>query len=422
MNSTAVQLNTPQGMRAALDRAEAEERKTLGLLKSEVTTCFSSLDLASLSAGRFLSTRPQPVEWILEDSLPLGRVGLLVADGGTGKGFFALQLGVSVATGVPFLDGLYEVGTRGKVLMVFGEDDEQTVHHRLYGIAQGLVDPSHRKAFDEAITRNLYVLSVCGQDARLTQAVGGNIQAVRAYDDLLTFAKGIEDLRLIVIDPISRFFAGDENSAQDGTYFFSLLENLSKETGATVLASHHTNKSSGAGKESIHQHAGRGTSAFADAVRWQMNFARVSGAEWQSLGIDPNEVHRYLVGRVVKKNMGPPEDFFHLKRGEHGVLRLAHLKPGRYAEGDAVLAAAIEQIRQDAEQRKRYTVVGFSRAFSNTWKGFGRRRLETILKEAIERGTLILEAGQGKTRDENQYLVVGETSQHPAAQKAGGTF
>ena len=318
MTSTAAMLNSPAAMRAALDAKAEEECRVLGI-KPEASTCFSALDLASLSAGRFLAARPEPIAWILNDSLPLGRVGLLVADGGTGKGFFALQLGVSVATKVPFLDGFYEVGVHGKVLMVFGEDDEQTIHHRLYGIAQGLVDPFDRKTFDEAIARNLFIVSVCGQDARLTQSIGGNIQCMRAYDDLLGFAKSIDNLRLIVIDPISRFFSGDENAAPDGTYFFNLLENLAKETGATVLASHHTNKASGSGKESIHQHAGRGTTAFTDAVRWQLNMSRINESEWQSLGINEDEVHRYIIARVVKKNLGPPEDFFHLKRGDHGV-------------------------------------------------------------------------------------------------------
>src|SRR5208282_3408038 len=275
---------------------------------SESSSCFANLDLGTLSAGRFFRTKPDPIKWLLVGSISLGKVGLVVADGGTGKGFFLLQFGVSIATKRPFLDRLYELGEPGKALLIFGEDDDLTLHHRVQGVAQSLVEFSDQKIFLEAVERNLFIMSVCGADARLVENADGNLRETQAYPDLLNLVRSIEGLRLIVLDPLSRFFGGDENSASDATFFFSLIERLAIETGATVLVSHHSNKSSGTGKESLIQHAGRGSTAFTDAVRWQMNLARVNESEWQRLGINEEEVKRYLVGRVVKKNLGPPED------------------------------------------------------------------------------------------------------------------
>jgi len=102
-----------------IDNAVQAERARFGVNEeSDGNSCFANLDLASINAGRFLKSSPPYIEWLLKDSLPCGKVGLVVADGGTGKGFFLLQLGISIATGIPFLDGLYELGETGKVLLI----------------------------------------------------------------------------------------------------------------------------------------------------------------------------------------------------------------------------------------------------------------------------------------------------------------
>ncbi len=60
-------------------------------------------DLEEARVGPYLATEPPKRQWLLENCLPLGKVGGLVAPGGTGKSQFLLQLGVSVAAGLPFL-------------------------------------------------------------------------------------------------------------------------------------------------------------------------------------------------------------------------------------------------------------------------------------------------------------------------------
>ncbi|MDR1045224.1 MAG: AAA family ATPase [Candidatus Adiutrix sp.] len=42
---------------------------------------------------------PPAPDWLLADSLPRGCLGAIIAPGGTGKGYMALQLSASLAAG-----------------------------------------------------------------------------------------------------------------------------------------------------------------------------------------------------------------------------------------------------------------------------------------------------------------------------------
>jgi hypothetical protein len=370
-------------------------------------SCFSDIDLKTVSARRFLDREPEPLRWTLEESLPAGAYGMLVADGGTGKGFVAIQMGVSVATRLPFLDGLYEVPEHGKVVLVFGEDDELVIHHRLDGMIRSFGEDAAGDEFLERLRDNLHVISVCGKDARLIQSMGGHIIPTKAYDDLLRLLKSIENLKLVILDPLSRFYVGDENNAPEATYFCSLLERLAKETGATVLASQHTNKAAGTGKESLIQHAIRGSTGFTNAARWQLNLARVNPDEWRNLGIRQDEVNRYLVCKVVKKNLGPPENHFYLKRDANGTLRRAVVKEG-VSERDKEVAAEVIGLLCGICERdgKRYTKRSFARDFAKheRWPDYGSHKLEKIIDHALDEGLLSVEEGKNPKGVTVDYL------------------
>ncbi|MGA2938854.1 MAG: bifunctional DNA primase/polymerase [Syntrophobacteraceae bacterium] len=368
-------------------------------------SCFSEIALESISATRFISTEPEPIRWRLNESLPAGVFGMIVGDGGSGKGFVLLQMGISVATGLAFLDGRYQVGECGKVVLVFAEDDNPILHHRLDGTIRSFGEDAENEEFLSRLKSNLYVISLCGQDSRLVQNVGGHLLPTKAYDDFLTLLKSVEDLKLVGLDPLSRFYVGEENSTSDATYFCSLLEHLAQETGATVLASQHTNKASGIGQKSLTQHAIRGSSGFTNAARWQLNLARVDPSEWRSLGIPQSEINRYIVCRVVKKNMGPPEDCFYLKHDENGTLRRVLVKRALTDQDKEVLTDILDKIAEREQAGgKRYTKRTFGRDFSKykQWPDYGARKLERLIDYALEEGLLCLEPGrnpQGVTVD-----------------------
>lgn len=82
--------------------------------------------------ARMISEPPSARRWLLKDLLPLGVVGLFAAAGGSGKSYAMLQLGVSVATGIPFV-GL-DIGETGGVLIIAAEDEADEIHRRLFRV------------------------------------------------------------------------------------------------------------------------------------------------------------------------------------------------------------------------------------------------------------------------------------------------
>jgi regulatory protein RepA len=368
------------------------------------------LDIAEMRCGRYLDIEPEPVEWTIEDSLPKGKLGLLVADGGVGKGHLALQLGISVAAEIPFLDGQYKV-TGGNVLILTGEDDRDTIHRRVRNITRSLVDVTHRASFRELINERLFIESLSGKDIRLVQTVRDNIQKTQACDDLIESCIKIPDLQLIIIDPLSRFYALNENDNGQGTFFCSLLENLSNETGAATLLSHHNSKEGGklTGLAAMTQHSIRGCTAFTNAARWQMNLAYLDKEkDLRRLKIDPDDFHKYLVAKVVKKNLGPPERHFYLKRSEGGTLRLVQLSES-LTDGDRNVLESIKAIiLKDASGAigKRYTIGTLSKASERHWEGYGRRRVSALIAKAIGIGELGLIPSKNNNGMDIETLVV----------------
>jgi len=129
--------------------------------------------------------------------------------------------------------------------------------------------------------------------------------------------------KIIIFDPVVRFFDGDENNSQDATRFVELLEEI-KNKGITVLFAHHTSKS---GADSISQHASRGSSAFVDGARWQMVLKKLSKGQIYKFEdgetIPKEEIWRYAIAEITKCNSFRPElNEFAFERQSGGVLEL----------------------------------------------------------------------------------------------------
>lgn len=289
--------------------------------EGEVTPLFP---LASASVQRFLSTPPPPRRFLLKDCLPLGELGLLVAPGGTGKSRFAVQLGISVVTGIPLAD-VWEIGETGSALLLMAEDSEDELHRRLHG-ARTALDIRDGGDHVEKLKRSLFLKSMVGEDNLLTATdETGEVQRTLLVERLLETVRGIEDLRLIVIDPASRFRGGEENSNEDTTRFVQALEYIAQRTGATILVIHHANKGSHNADEAS-QNASRGASALTDGVRWQMNLNRPPKNEAKALNISEEERRLCIMATVTKNNYAAPSDPVVLKLADGGHLTKLDVK------------------------------------------------------------------------------------------------
>lgn len=260
--------------------------------------------------------------------IPAGRVGLLVAPGGTGKSSLLCQLAITVATGRPWLSTYSLEGEPGRVLLIMGEEDQDEIKRKLYDAAR----PRGRAVQDEDINAvfgegapheltdhqrdlvygNIDCLPLSGVPAPLLEAdalgMPDSAPFSRWLRELIADDKGgaLPPYRLIIMDPLSRMLgAAAENDNGLATRFIQELEALTQTPGApTVLIAHHTNKGAmnqAHSGEATNQGAARGASALVDGARLMINLEPCP---------PPDELEQGWGGaritlRVTKSNYGP---------------------------------------------------------------------------------------------------------------------
>ena len=267
--------------------------------------------LNSFKAKGLLAEEPPPQRFVIEGLIPEPVAAAIVAPGSTGKSFWLMQLAACVATGVPFMG--QAVSRPGGVLMFGAEDDRDEMSRRLHSIAKEYAWDGCRLD-PEALGENFYPVSVLGKDNLLTYHNGRDIvRDAKRIKHLINMAKSIHNLRLIIIDPVSRFRSGDENDNEAATRFVEVLEQIREETGVTVLCAHHSRKgSTGDGADDI-----RGASAFVDALR----FAGTLSKPKPGKGLSRDDADKLVRFNVVKSNYRTDLSEHWMRRGVGGVLK-----------------------------------------------------------------------------------------------------
>jgi RecA-family ATPase len=368
----------------------------------------------------WLNQPPPERKFLLDGVLPCGKVGLYVAPGGTGKGWTLLQLAVGVATGRPVL-GRWEVPEPGSVLLLAGEDEPDELRRRLWTIYQALAAEAAGRDIKRALRQRLYLHSVVGQDPMLTTVDNnGNVQRTEFAARLLATALEIPDLKLIVLDPLSRFRGGEENDSKLATAFVVTLEHIVQETGATVLTAHHTNKGSQGNDGSMAHGAARGSSALTDGVRWQANLATMTTKEAKDYGIEPNERRRYVRLEVPKNNYAPPIEGMWLQRQHGGYLLAVDLEPsptaGRTHPDETHLPAVVRLVRDRLVAGEEYSPRQFEDRFGGKdgQLGISQKQLRRVLNLALEQGKIIKRPARKSLRKNRKVLDLPPTQQEAA--------
>jgi RecA-family ATPase len=349
-------------------------------------------DIADAKIDRFLTTAPPEQRWVLDGFLPLGIVAALVAQGGAGKSQLLMQLAYSVAVGVP-VAGNWAVGESGSVLMLCAEDGDNEIHRRVSRIHQQLgaaMTPAMRKQ----LMKNLLIRSMIGADTLMTEATrNGEVSRTQLAERLLLTANQINDLKLIIIDPASRFRGGDENSNAHATRFVQALEYLAQSTGATVLIAHHTNKGAINSNET-NQTSSRGASALTDGIRWQMALTPLT-QNTKGYGSIPNEErHSYLEAKVVKTNYTAPQPVVLLNRCRDGYMQaVVGAIGGHSRDTDAKLRDILRIVKGSATGMTARQVEIQHGGLDKTLK-VSQRNVRDLLVEAQSRG--LLEGASGK--------------------------
>lgn len=216
------------------------------------------------------ATKPAPRTWLLRDRrtthqqgvLPVGKAGQIIAGGGLGKTMAECQIAVGVATGAPIF-GALSVATRGRVLLVLGEEDSDECWRRIHRAAKasGTTPPG---------AGEIVVIPLAGLPAPMLQPdERGGIAEAAFLVWLRSYIAKHGPFVLIVIDPTSRFGGPEvETDNASATRFVQACESLVVGTSTNVLAAHHTNKVARAAR-GVSDGMGRGSSALFDGFRWE---------------------------------------------------------------------------------------------------------------------------------------------------------
>lgn len=258
---------------------------------------------------------PEPVQWLWQDWLALGKFHLLAGAPGQGKTTIAMAVAATVTIGGRWPDGSY--CEAGNVLIWSGEDDyTDTLLPRL--IAAGA---DRSRVFFVDGTR-----------------VG---DAVRPFDpstDTRTLQDAITQIgsvRLIVIDPVSTAVAGDSHKNTEVRRGLQPLVDLATTINAALLGITHLSKS-GQGGDPAQRVIG--SIAFTAVARVVLVAARVKSDD----GTDKRILAR------GKSNIGPDNGGFEYHLAQ--VEALPGIDASRIEWGQAVQGSAQELLSDPAEQ------------------------------------------------------------------------
>jgi RecA-family ATPase len=223
-------------------------------------------------------------KWCVLNRIPMRNVTLFSGEGAVGKSIVSLQLSVAHVLGKDWLGAMPELGP---ALVVACEDDADELHRRLYQIVE-----YYGGSF--ADLKDLYVLSLAGQDALLATPNGsGLIKPTKLFHQLNTAACDTRS-KLIVLDNSADIFGGNENDRAQVRQFIGILRGLAIAANAGVLLTSHpslTGMASGTGLS--------GSTAWNASVRSRLYMKRATTEKDE----EPDPDLRVI--EVMKSNYGP---------------------------------------------------------------------------------------------------------------------
>jgi len=269
---------------------------------------------------------PPEREWLIENKLPLGISGILAGQGGIGKSYLMLRIGLQVAGGD---QGMHEekalsqlIKTNGTVVYLTAEDGRDSIHRRLGALNQNLRALASEKLIVVALPDAGGVQSFIHQDPQ------GNISYTDAYLNIYRQLRELNkthDIKLVIFDPLQPFSQADINSQPSAAQFWwSMMNALASEIKATILVTHHMRKDGmnqiekgSQARESI-----RGTSALVDGARWAYALWNMPTDQENiladRLGFEPGN-SQAICGAIVKANDFADQSIDYFIKDENGV-------------------------------------------------------------------------------------------------------
>lgn len=244
--------------------------------------------------------------------LPAGKLAVMSAPGGTGKSFLLLEMALSVASGEPVIAGIVP-DAAGPTRYISFEEDETDIQNRLVALFRTFteINPPVETFFPSALE---------GENLPLVQNAEKNEEAVKYLENIC------EGMRLVILDPLSRLHAADENSNSEMKKLMQVLISTAKKTRCAIIVAHHTNKSAILNGQGSLQQSARGASCIVDDPRLVVTLSKKNTPtnNKKSQYEDENEDDDRLVLVWAKMNGCRPIPPMELVRTPSGVIVAAN--------------------------------------------------------------------------------------------------
>ncbi|MDX5487789.1 MAG: AAA family ATPase [Wolbachia endosymbiont of Andrena praecox] len=407
-------LNIPQNKTKGWDAAEcvlegirASEFIERRLKKND------KLNILDWNLSRYLGEVPTQ-KFLVEGLFPLGVTSIVAAMGDTGKGMLLLDLALKVASDTDQICGFGSlVKEHGSVVIFSAEDDADEIHRRLERL-----DPEGNRAKYQDRVFIVPMPNTGGPFSIIkTNTRGKCPETSEKFEGISEQLNAIENLKLIIFDPLVSFVHADINSDPElGWYSTGLLASLATETGATVIAAHHMRKPKCGSITTVEQarDAIRGTTALVDGVR-------CSFALWPALVEHQNSVCNTLKlerthskiyqGAVVKSNGAADRSVRTYLRSSTGLLEDISEQINAIKSSDEELKnILIHYIKLSAHEGHPFTHTGGPGIFKQRHKlppmfhNVSRHKLERLVQSLLNDNRVV--KGMAADSKEDKWLDV----------------
>ena len=316
----------------------------------------SRLSAASLRAGY------TPTLWLVDLLLALGGVGLLAGIPGIGKTWLVLALAYAIATGGRLLDQFD--CRQGRVLLVLGEEDPNSVVERLDLLYAGLglnPEEADKLPVEFLIQQGIQV-----------------VDSERNLDPV--FEQQVREFQpnLLIIDPLRRVQSLDENDSGAMSRLFSVFRQITQipDNLCSVLLVHHLRKKSefdgGGGLDRL-----RGSSDIAASVDTVLE---VTG-----------ELETTLRVKHSKSKRGPSQGVFLVQTEiTDEAVKLSYLDPDEKAQEDQAEARAfvVRTLKENPEGLNQSALAREGKKI-----GIGKDRLKAVCEALGGKGLVEVASG-----------------------------
>ena len=342
------------------------------------------------SVDRFSGKAPER-KMLISETIPMGAVTLFAAMGDAGKGLICLDLALKVASKNNLLASAFgkEVMDHGKVVVISAEDDAGEVHRRIQNLGQPEQD--------------LYIVPLPNAGGILPlveEKRNEGIRVTAGYVHLKQQLMAMDNLKLIIIDPLASFIMADINADPAcAAYVTGTLAALAQETGAAVIVPHHMTKT----KTNIStpeeaRSLVRGSTALVDGVR-------CCYVLWQAIQSETNKIcaaigetasrNKVFYGCVVKSNGPADREIKTYIRNQIGLLEVRDILSQKVqADKNSNLDLMAKVIAWSAEAGHPFTVTRGNGVYDNRdrlpkqLRHLGRKELDNLISTLLYAGRI----------------------------------